>query len=104
ADVEGQSGAGDLYAYVQIRARREVTDPGLVAALEFPGHAYDRPPSRVRVRRARLTAKTDIGRSGRRPGTKRVPRRAVRSPPVLRHVPCAPGTCGSGSAAPARSR
>ncbi len=39
ADVEGQSGAGDLHAYVQIGARREVTDPGLVAALEFPGHA-----------------------------------------------------------------
>ncbi len=44
-DVEGQPGAGDLHAYVQIRARGEVTDPGLVAALEFPGHAYDRPPS-----------------------------------------------------------
>lgn len=39
ADVEGQSGTGDLHTYVQIRARGEVTDPGLVAALEFPGHA-----------------------------------------------------------------
>lgn len=39
ADVEGESGAGDLYAYVQVRARGEVTDLGLVAALEFPGHA-----------------------------------------------------------------
>lgn len=39
ADVEAQSGARDLHAYVQIRARGEVTDPGLVAALEFPGHA-----------------------------------------------------------------
>ncbi len=39
ADVERQSGAGDLHAYVQIGARGEVTDLGLVAALEFPGHA-----------------------------------------------------------------
>lgn len=38
ADVEGQPGPRDLHAYVQIRARGEVTDPGLVAALEFPGH------------------------------------------------------------------
>lgn len=39
ADVEGESGAGDLHTYVQIGARGEVTDLGLVAALEFPGHA-----------------------------------------------------------------
>ncbi len=39
ADVEAQSGAGDLHTYVQIGARGEVTDLGLVAALEFPGHA-----------------------------------------------------------------
>ena len=39
ADVEAQPWGGDLYPYVQIRARGEVTDLGLVAALEFPGHA-----------------------------------------------------------------
>ena len=47
ADVEGESGPGDLHADVQIGARRQITDLGLVAALEFPGHTYDRPPSRL---------------------------------------------------------
>lgn len=39
ADVERQAGACDLHTYVQIRPGREITDLGLVAALEFPGHA-----------------------------------------------------------------
>lgn len=38
ADVEGESGSGDLDAHVKIRARRQITDLGLVAPLEFPGH------------------------------------------------------------------
>jgi hypothetical protein len=47
ADVEGQTGGGDLHAYVQIRARGQVTDPGLVAALELPGHAQRPSPIRI---------------------------------------------------------
>ncbi|MFK4545366.1 hypothetical protein RKD29_004962 [Streptomyces tendae] len=47
ADVEAQPGAGDLHAYVQIRARGEITDPGLVAALKFPGHALRPSPIRM---------------------------------------------------------
>lgn len=39
-DVEGQPGTTDLHPYVQIRPCGEITDLGLVAALEFPGHAY----------------------------------------------------------------
>ncbi len=39
ADVEGQSGRRDLHTDVQIGTRGEITDLGLVAALEFPGHA-----------------------------------------------------------------
>ncbi|GAA4901528.1 hypothetical protein GCM10023237_21060 [Streptomyces coeruleoprunus] len=39
ADVEGQTGTRDLHAHVQIRPGSQITDPGLVAALEFPGHA-----------------------------------------------------------------
>lgn len=39
ADVEGQPGRRDLHAHVQIGSRGEITDLGLVAALEFPGHA-----------------------------------------------------------------
>lgn len=39
ADVESQPRGRDLHAYVQIRPWREITDLGLVAALEFPGHA-----------------------------------------------------------------
>lgn len=38
-DVESQPRGRDLHAYVQIRPWREITDLGLVAALEFPGHA-----------------------------------------------------------------
>lgn len=38
ADVEGQAGPADLHADVQIRSRRQITDLGLVAPLEFPGH------------------------------------------------------------------
>ncbi len=39
ADVEGQSRSRDLHADVQIGAGGQITDPGLVAPLEFPGHA-----------------------------------------------------------------
>ncbi|KJY44212.1 hypothetical protein VR46_21770 [Streptomyces sp. NRRL S-444] len=38
ADVEGESGAGDLDTHVQIGACRQIADLGLVTALEFPGH------------------------------------------------------------------
>ncbi len=38
ADVEGEAGPGDPHSHVQIGPRRQVTDPGLVATLEFPGH------------------------------------------------------------------
>lgn len=38
ADVEGESGPGDRHAHVQVGARRQIADLGLVTSLEFPGH------------------------------------------------------------------